>query len=89
MDFLKAVLITRKRIKREKAWDKAINTIRQHINKKGQCIIITSGEVLTHEFDSFSEMEYKLSRCVLVNTDNGEVLKEKQPNHDLVKKHQK
>ena len=35
MDFLKAVLITRKRIKREKAWDKAINTIRQHINKKG------------------------------------------------------
>ena len=45
--------------------------------------------MLTHEFDSFSEMEYKLSRCVLVNTDNGEVLKEKQPNHDLVKKHQK
>lgn len=89
MDFLKAVLITRRRIKKEKAWNKAIETVRQHINKKGQCIIITTGEVLSHEFDSFSEMEYKMSRFVLVNTDNGEVLKEKQPNHDLVKKHQK
>ena len=87
MDFLKAVLITRRRIKKEKAWNKAINTIRQHINKKGQCIIITTGEVLSHEFDSLSEMEYKLSRFVLVDTNSGEVLKEKQPNHDLIKKH--
>lgn len=69
INFLKAVLKTRREIIDNKRFDRSIKEIRKHL-KREQCAVITRTELFSYNLKTWSEIQEKLSRVRLVKMDN-------------------
>lgn len=69
INFLKAVLKTRREMIDDKNFRKSLKEIRKHLRRE-QCAVITRTELFTYNLTTWSEIQEKLSRVRLVKMDN-------------------